>query len=83
MDVKSMFPNLNKDEVAKVAAEEFMRSDVEVEVDATELGLYLAITYQGRREELQVLGLDVLRQLVQKTSRMSSSKWQKVQEKCG
>ena len=57
MDVKAMFPNLKREEVARVAAEEFLRSDIEVEVDVVELGLYLAIIYQGRREELEALGL--------------------------
>ena len=43
--------------------EVYLRSDLEVELDAVELGLYLAVIYQGRREELEALGLD---QVVQK-----------------
>ena len=58
MDVVSMFPNLNVDRVAEVAATEFLESDLKVEVDRKELGLYLAILFQGRREELETLGLD-------------------------
>ena len=63
MDVVGMFPNFNREEVARVAAEELMRSDLEVHVDGVELGLYLAIVYQQRRQELVDLSLD---QVVQK-----------------
>ena len=59
MDVKSMFPNLNVKRVAEISASEFLESDLKVEVDGKELSLYLAILFQGgRREELEVLGLD-------------------------
>ena len=63
MDVVGMYPNFHREEVARVAAEEFMRSDLVIEVDGKELGLYLAIVYQSRRQELVALGLD---QVVQK-----------------
>ena len=43
MDVVSMFPNLNVDRVAEVAATEFLESDLKVEVDRKELGLYLVL----------------------------------------
>ena len=57
LDVEGMYPNLNRAEVAKVVARQFMKSDLEVEVDGRELGLYLAICYQAKREELYELGL--------------------------
>ena len=58
MDVQAMYPNLHRKTVAKVVASEFLRSDLEVEVDSKELGLYLAILFQGRRrQELEDLGL--------------------------
>ena len=57
MDVDSMFPRLNRDKVACVVAEEFIRSGLKVEVDSVELGLYLAVAYQDRRGELEALGL--------------------------
>ena len=57
MDVVSMFPELDMEEVASVAAQEFLRSDLQVEVDSKELGLYLAILFQERREELEQRGL--------------------------
>ena len=59
MDVVSMFPNLNVERVAEIAASEFLESNLKIEVDEKELSLYLAIIFQGRRrEELEVLGLD-------------------------
>ena len=57
MDVDNMFPRLNNVKVARVAAEEYLRSGLKVEVDPVELGLYLAVLYQDRREELEALGL--------------------------
>ena len=59
MDVKSMFPSLQIEEVADICATEFLHSDLEVELVKDELCLYLAIMYQGkRREHLEDLGLD-------------------------
>ena len=57
MDVEAMFPNLHRETVAKVAASEFLQSDLEVEVDKKELSLYLAILFQGRTQVLEDLGL--------------------------
>lgn len=53
-----MYPSLNAFAVAKEVREEFLRSDLEVVVDSVELGLYLAIIYQNKRKDLDVLGLD-------------------------
>ena len=58
MDVVSMFPNLYIEKVARVAAEEYLRSGLQVEVEVEELLLYVAIQYQGRRAELETLGLE-------------------------
>ena len=58
MDVVAMFPSFDRDEVAWIAASEFLMCDLEVEVDSKELGLYLAIVYQDRRQELADRGLD-------------------------
>ena len=55
MGVKSMYPDLN---IEKVAASEFLESDLRIEVDEEELGLYRAVMYQGKREELVSLRLD-------------------------
>ena len=61
MDVKSMYPNLNVEKVAEISASEFLKSGLKIELDRKELGLYLAIIYQGRRrEELTILGLDAV-----------------------
>ena len=54
-----MYPNLKIDKVADIAASEFLEADLKIEVDKKELGLYLAIIFQGkRREDLVTLGLD-------------------------
>ena len=61
MDVVGMYPNMEQEGVARTCREEFLRSDLVVEeVDTASLGLYLAITYQDRREELVQLGLDTV-----------------------
>ena len=57
MDVDNMFPRLDTVMVARVAAEEILRSGLKVEVDAVKLGLYLSVLYQDRRGELEALGL--------------------------
>ena len=57
-DVAAMFPSFDHEEVARICKEEFLRSDLEVKVDHLELGLYLAILFQGREVELQELGLE-------------------------
>ena len=54
-DVTAMYPSLDIPQVAKVAAQEFLNSKLEVELDPEELGLYLAIMVD--REELINLGL--------------------------
>ena len=59
MDVEGMYPALQHDAVAKTCREEFLNSNLVVEeVDVEALGLYLAILYQDRKEELVNLGLD-------------------------
>ena len=55
MDVSKMFPSLVASDVAKVVKEEYMRAQMEVEVDDNELSLALAILMS--REELEDLGL--------------------------
>ena len=61
MDVTAMFPSLKHKEVARTCREEFLRSSLTLEeVDTVALGLYLAIIYQDRRQELVGLGLDLV-----------------------
>ena len=56
MDVVGMFPALRHKEVALTCREEYIRSDLTLEeLDIEALGLYLAITYQDRRRELEPL----------------------------
>ena len=50
-----MYPSLHVDTIAKVTAEEFLKSRLDVDVDWLELSLYLAVTLS--REELVKLGL--------------------------
>ena len=58
MDVVAMYPNLQHEGVARTCREEFLRSDLTIEeVDTKALGIYIAILYQDRREELETLGL--------------------------
>ena len=54
-DIQAMFPSLDIDVMASVAAEEFLKGDLEVNLDDTELGLYLAIMLD--RQKLVELGL--------------------------
>ena len=49
-DIEAMYPSLHMDTIAKVAAEEFLNSRLDVDVDWLELSLYLAVTLS--REEL-------------------------------
>ena len=59
MDVAAMFPSLDIVEVARAVSEDFVNSDLEIEVDERELGLYLAIIFQKeRRKELELKHLD-------------------------
>ena len=59
MDVVAMFPSLDIAEVARAVNEEFVNSDLEIEFDERELGLYLAIIFQKeRRKELELKHLD-------------------------
>ena len=53
-DVEAMYPSLDIDTVAKVAGEEFLESDLDIEIDTEELSLYLAVTHTS--EELEKLG---------------------------
>ena len=55
MDVIKLYPSLKAEEVSKLAAKAFMESSLELEVDCTELALYLALTVE--RKELVRLGL--------------------------
>ena len=54
-DYDNMYPSLEIDEVAKIAAEEFLNSRLEVDIDWVELSLYLAVTFT--RQELVDMGL--------------------------
>ena len=53
-DVEAMYPSLDIDTVAKVAGEEFLESDLDIEIDTEELSLYLAVT--NTSEDLDILG---------------------------
>ena len=58
MDVVAMFPNLQHEGVARTCREEFLKSDLTIEeVDTKALGIYIAILYQDRKEELEALSL--------------------------
>ena len=58
MDVIAMFPNLQHEGVARTCREEFLKSDLTIEeVDTKALGIYIAILYQDRKEELEALSL--------------------------
>ena len=50
-----MFPNLRAKDVAGIVKEEYLRAQLEVEVDDAELALFLSI--EVSREELERLGL--------------------------
>ena len=54
-DVEQMFPRLDIDDCAEIIANEYLQSDLEIEVDDEELGLYLAITKDEKT--LEELGL--------------------------
>ena len=54
-DFKEMYTRLHIPTVCQVAAEEFYNSNLQLEVDAVELGLYLAIVYD--RDYLVDMGL--------------------------
>ena len=59
MDVAAMFSSLDITEVTRAVNEEFVNSDLEIEVDERDLGLYLAIIFQKeRRKELELKHLD-------------------------
>ena len=55
MDFKNFYPGLNVAECGKVVREEYLKSELKVDVNVTEAGLYLAIVKE--REELVSLGL--------------------------
>ena len=54
-DISAMYPSLDVPEVARVAAELWEESDLELNLDTEELSLYLAVTM--KRGELEELGL--------------------------
>ena len=55
MDVSGMFPALNIEECARIAAEMWYKSEMELNLDTEELGLYLAITVdRAKLEELNL-----------------------------
>ena len=54
-DYEAMYPSLVVDEVATIAAEEFLESRLEVDMDWIELSLYLAVNFT--RKELIDMGL--------------------------
>ena len=58
LDVGAMFPSFVHKEVARTCRIEFLHSRLTVKVDVVALGLYLAIIYQDRRQELEDLGLN-------------------------
>ena len=52
-DVKALYPSFKVEVVAKVVAEEFRKSDIDIEVDTDELGLYLTlVVYKDRIKEM-------------------------------
>ena len=55
MDIEKMYPSADVDEVCRVAAEEWLNSNLELDVNPTELALYLAVVYD--RDLLESLGL--------------------------
>ena len=54
-DAELMFPSLEIEIVARVAAEEFMNSKLDIDMDWQELALYLAVTHT--QQQLDQLGL--------------------------
>ena len=54
-DVEAMYPALDIDVIARVASEEFLKSDLDIPVNEEELALYCAIVLD--EEELDTLGL--------------------------
>ena len=55
MDISGMFPALDIPECAKIAADMWYKSGMELNLDTEELGLYLALTVD--RARLEELGL--------------------------
>ena len=53
-DYEAMYPSLEIDAVARIAAEEFLNSKLEVDIDWVELSLYLAVIFT--RKELIDMG---------------------------
>ena len=51
-----MYPSLDIATFASVAKEEFIRSNLKIDTDNTELALYLAVTRDSK--EIEYLGLD-------------------------
>ena len=55
-DVKALYPSLKIKEVTEVVYSEFLTSDMNIEVDLNELGLYLALILN--KEEIQAYGIE-------------------------
>ena len=53
-DISAMFPSLDIPEVAKIVAEEYLESGLDIELDTLETSLYLSVT--NKREELVARG---------------------------
>ena len=67
-DVERMYTSMEVDAVAEVAAEEFLSSNLEIDLDWKEISLYLAVTHSS--QELEQLGLGhVTHTRVHKTGR--------------
>ena len=60
LDFEKYYPSMNIDDCAEIVEQEWLKSDLDIEVDTVEMGLYLAITYQDKRAELVELGLDAV-----------------------
>ena len=46
MDIEKMYPSADVDEVCRVAADEWFNSNLELDINPTELALYLAVVYK-------------------------------------
>ena len=55
LDFEKYYPSMTIDDCVEIIVEEWLKSDLNIEVDTAEMGLYLAIVYD--RQELSVYGL--------------------------
>ena len=67
-DFKKYYPRKDIEDCAELVAEEWLKSDLDIEVDTVELGLYLAIVYDRQELERWELG-DVTSTRVSKNGR--------------